>query len=124
MKLRGMIVVCALAVFALAFSGCGSDGPEEIENSCMGIIKGMCAAACDCGGSDGCIISLESENSSGYLKFGSEDICVSLYSGDCDSASEGTDYSACVAELSAPQCGPTEVGEGLLVSDACDRNPQ
>ena len=122
MKLSNAFFAAVWTSFALAAPGCGTDGPDEIENSCIGIVRGLCAAACDCGGSDGCIVSLESETSSGYLKLGSESICVSLYKGDCDAATEDNDYSACVAELSAPQCGPTEIGDGLLVTAACNRH--
>jgi hypothetical protein len=100
----------ALAVLVIV-SACGGDDDECIETA-----KTICAAACTCGGSDGCAIG----DSTGALTFDDEADCVTLYSLGCSQDDGSIDFAACQSALATPPCVQSTDGRALDLPATCE----
>src|SRR5689334_24609071 len=90
-SLWGLLVIATLAA-----AGCGGSD----DNACVSAGKAICAAACTCGGADGCAIG----DSSGAITFDNEADCTSLYTFGCSKDDGSVDFEACKSDLASPMC--------------------
>ena len=100
-----------LVVAALAATGCGGGG----DNACVTAGKAICAAACTCGGADGCAIG----DTSGAITFNNEADCTSLYTFACSHDDGSVDFNACKSDLASPMCVQSTDGRALDLPASC-----
>ena len=106
-SLSGLFVIATLAA-----AGCGGSD----DNACVEAGKAICAAACSCGGADGCIIG----DASSSVTFNSEGDCTALYTFGCSHDDGSVDFAACKSALASPMCVQSADGRALDVPAACD----
>jgi hypothetical protein len=100
-----------LLVIALAAAGCGGG-----DNACVSAGKAICAAACTCGGSNGCSIG----DSSGAITFDNEADCTSLYTFGCSKDDGSVDFDACRSAVANAMCVQSSSGRALDLPAACE----
>ena len=105
-SLPGLLVIAALAA-----AGCGGD-----DNACVEAGKTICAAACNCGGADGCVIG----DASGAITFDDEADCKALYNFGCSQDDGSIDFAACKSALASPMCVQSTDGRALDLPAACE----
>jgi hypothetical protein len=101
-----------LVIAALAAAGCGGSD----DNACVEAGKAICAAACTCGGADGCAIG----DTSGAITFDNEADCRSLYTFGCSQDDGSIDFEACKSALASPVCVQSSGGRALDPPASCD----
>src|SRR5262245_29498681 len=84
-----------LILAALVFAGCGGS-----DSACVEAGKAICAAACRCGGADGCVIG----DSSSAITFDDEADCKSLYTFGCSQDDGSIDFEACKSAVASAMC--------------------
>ncbi|MEZ4360820.1 MAG: hypothetical protein R3B48_11615 [Kofleriaceae bacterium] len=104
------VTVSALAV-ALALVACGEDGA-----TCSSASEAICAAACKCGGSAGCLIG----DANGAISFDNKAGCLALYSAACSQAPANVDFAACQDAVGTATCVASPDGMALMLPAACD----
>jgi hypothetical protein len=106
-SLSGLLVFAALAA-----AGCGGGD----DNACTEAGKAICAAACNCGGADGCAIG----DSSGAITFDDEADCTALYTFGCSQDDGSIDFDACRSALANPMCVQSSGGQALDLPASCE----
>lgn len=105
-SLPGLLVIAVLAT-----AGCGGG-----DSACVEAGKAICAAACTCGGADGCIIG----DASSAITFENEADCKALYTFGCSKDDGSVDFDACKSALASPVCVQSTDGRALDLPAACD----
>jgi hypothetical protein len=100
-----------LVIAALVAAGCGGD-----DNACVEAGKAICAAACDCGGADGCVIG----DASSAITFDNEADCRALYTFGCSQDDGSVDFDACKSALANPMCVQSTDGQALDLPASCE----
>ena len=103
--------LAGLAIVVLAASGCGGG-----DNACVETGKKICAAACACGGADGCIIG----DASSAITFKNEADCKALYTFGCSQDDGSVDFDACKSALANPVCVQSTDGRALDLPASCE----
>jgi hypothetical protein len=106
-SLSGLLVMAALAA-----AGCGGGD----DNACVSTGKAICAAACTCGGADGCVIG----DASGAITFDDEADCTTLYTFACSQDDGSIDFDACKSALANPMCVQSTDGQALDLPASCE----
>jgi len=105
-SLSGLLIVAGIAA-----AGCGGG-----DSACVETGKAICAAACTCGGADGCVIG----DSSSAITFENEGDCKSLYTFGCSQDDGSVDFDACKSALANPTCVQSPDGRALDLPASCD----
>ena len=103
--LSGLLVMTALAA-----AGCGGG-----DNACVETGKAICAAACTCGGANGCVIG----DASSAITFDDEADCKALYTFGCSQDDGSVDFEACKSALANPMCVQSSNGRALDLPASC-----
>ena len=106
-SLYGLLVSAALAA-----TGCGGSD----DNACVEAGKAICAAACTCGGADGCVIG----DASSAITFDDEADCTALYTFGCSQDDGSIDFDACKSALANPMCVQSTDGQALDLPASCE----
>jgi hypothetical protein len=111
-RFRSLPRLLVLTILTIVASACG--GGDD-DNACVKTAKTICAAACTCGGSAGCVVG----DASSAVTFDNNADCVALYSLGCP-GDGSIDFAACQSALATPMCVQSTDGRALDLPPTCE----